>query len=292
LQKGTVKDQFCETPARQSIRLDVLVGGEAAGAPMRSVGDTLSMAEIKPPAPFYTLGDHIAIDLPGARAVFTTRRGGVSKPPYDSLNLGVLADPDVTATASNRELLARQLGGVALAYGRQVHGSDVRVCDEGTDPGGSLIEADGVATGTPGVAPMVLAADCLPVAIAGGGAVAAVHAGWKGLAAGVVAAGVEAVRELASADGAIAAAIGPGAGVCCYEVSDELHARFAALELDRRRGQNLDLQAICQAQLTAAGVDQVHTLQWCTICAAPELFFSHRRDHGVTGRQAGLAWLT
>ena len=75
-------------------------------------------------------------------------------------------------------------------------------------------------------------------------------------------------------------------------VSDELHDRFAELGLDRRSGQNLDLQAIARAQLTAAGVDQIDILPWCTICAAPELFFSHRRDHGVTGRQAGLAWLT
>jgi len=149
------------------------------------------VSELKPPAPFYTLGDHIAIDLPGARAVFTTRRGGVSKAPYDTLNLGVLADPDAAATAANRKLLARELGGVELAYGRQVHGSDVRICEAGTIPGELLTEADGVATATPGVAPMVLAADCLPVAIAGGGAVAVVHAGWKGLAAGVVAAGPE-----------------------------------------------------------------------------------------------------
>jgi copper oxidase (laccase) domain-containing protein len=125
-----------------------------------------------------------------------------------------------------------------------------------------------------------------------------VHAGWKGLAAGVIAAGVQAIRQLGSHPAGpgrrapIAAAIGPGAGVCCYEVSDELHVRFAELGLDRRQGQNLDLKAIGRAQLTAAGVDQIHTLPWCTICAPPELFFSHRRDDGVTGRQAGVAWLT
>jgi copper oxidase (laccase) domain-containing protein len=75
-------------------------------------------------------------------------------------------------------------------------------------------------------------------------------------------------------------------------VSDELHNRFAELGLDHRQGQNLDLKAIGHAQLTAAGVDQIHTLPWCTICAPAELFFSHRRDDGVTGRQAGVAWLT
>lgn len=252
------------------------------------------MPELIPPAPFYALGDHIAIDLPGARAVFTTRRGGVSKAPYDSFNLGVLVDADRAATEYNRALLARELG-VELAYGRQVHGSEVRVCDAATAPGEPLIEADGVATATPGVAPMVLAADCLPVAIAGGGAVAMVHAGWKGLASGVIAASVRAVRRLAAQpthSTPIAAAVGAGAGVCCYEVSDELHDRFAELGLDRRRGQNLDLKAIAEAQLAGAGVDQIYTLPWCTICASSELFYSHRRDRGVTGRQAGLAWLT
>jgi YfiH family protein len=237
------------------------------------------------------------IDLPGARAVFTTRRGGVSKAPYDSFNLGVLVDADKASTVSNRALLARSLG-VELAYGRQVHGSEVRICQAGTTPGEPLIEADGVATAAPGVAPMVLAADCLPIAIAGGGAVAMVHAGWKGLASGVVAAGVGAVRRLGAqraqpaTAAPIAAAIGAGAGACCYEVSDELHDRFAELGLDRRLGQNLDLKAIAEAQLASAGVDRIDTLPWCTICAPPELFFSHRRDRGVTGRQAGLAWLT
>jgi YfiH family protein len=255
--------------------------------------DTLSVLEIQPPKPFYALGDHIAVDLPGARGVFTTRRGGVSKAPYDSLNLGLLVDGDRVAPVSNRSILARGLG-VELAYVRQVHGSAVRVVDAPTDPDEPRVEADGLATTTRRVAAMVLTADCLPIAIAGGGAVAAVHAGWKGLASGVVAAGVQAVRELGTKDrtaGPIAAAIGPGASVCCYEVSDEVHERFADLGLDRRWGQNLDLKAIARAQLADAGVEQIHTLPWCTICSRPDLFFSHRRDHGVTGRQAGLAWL-
>jgi len=251
--------------------------------------------EIEPPNPFYALGDHIAIDLPGARAVFTTRRGGVSEPPYDSLNLGLRAGPDTIAPASNRAILSRELG-VELAYVRQVHGSAIHTVGARNDPQEPPVEADGVATTTRGVAAMVLTADCLPVAIAGGGAVAAVHAGWKGLAGGVIAAGARAVRELgakahpARPPGPIAAAIGPGAGACCYEVSEELHGHFAELGLGHRSGQNLDLQAIARAQLADAGVDETHTLPWCTICSS--LFFSHRRDHGVTGRQAGLAWLT
>ena len=249
------------------------------------------MLDINPPKPFYALGDHIAIDLPGARAVFTTRRGGVSEPPYDSLNLGFVAGEAHAATSSNRALLAEQLR-VELAYGRQVHGAQVRIVEGPTDPDEAPAEADGITTAVHGVAPMVLTADCLPIAIGGGGAVAVVHAGWRGLADGVIAVGVEAVRRLASPDAAIAAAIGPGAGVCCYEVSDDLHRRFAGLGLGLRRGQNLDLKAIAAAQLAAAGVQEVHTLPWCTICATGEVFFSHRREDGVTGRQAGLAWLT
>jgi YfiH family protein len=136
---------------------------------------------------------------------------------------------------------------------------------------------------------MVMTADCLPIAIAGGGAVAILHAGWRGLAAGVIGEGVKAVRELGTA-GALAAAIGPGAGPCCYEVGDEVREAFAAHGAEVLRGANVDLKAIARAQLDTAGVSVVHDVGLCTICS--EQFFSHRRDHGVTGRQAGVAWLT
>ena len=116
-----------------------------------------------------------------------------------------------------------------------------------------------------------------------------VHAGWRGLAAGVVAEGARAVREL-GAGGPLAAAIGPGAGPCCYEVSDEVRDVFAAHGPGARRGRNLDLKAIARAELEGSGVSEIHDAELCTICS--ELFFSHRRDHGVTGRQAGLAWLS
>jgi polyphenol oxidase len=134
----------------------------------------------------------------------------------------------------------------------------------------------------------VLAADCLPVAIAGDGAVAMVHAGWRGLAGGVIAEGARAVREL-GARGALSAAIGPGAGPCCYEVGEEVHAVFAAHSERARRGDNLDLKAIAAAELELAGVTDVYDSGICTICS--EDFFSHRRDRGVTGRQSGIAWL-
>lgn len=248
-------------------------------------------------APFYALGAHLAIDLPGARAMFTTRRGGFSSGPYSSLNLGKLTDDDPEAVDRNRSALQACAGG-RLAMIRQVHGSRVlRVTD---DPDGEapaqdryrvLEQADGQATAFAGLAPMVLTADCLPIALAGGDAVAMLHAGWRGLADGIVAEGVRAVRELAG-EQRLVAAIGPGAGGCCYEVGEEVHARFSSYGDDVHREGKLDLKAIARHQLERADVAEVHDAGLCTICSPPELFFSHRRDHGVTGRQAGLAWLT
>ena len=145
---------------------------------------------------------------------------------------------------------------------------------------------------------MVLTADCLPIAVVGRGAdgrdrgaVAMLHAGWRGLAAGIVAEGVRALREL-GADGPLAAAIGPGAGACCYEVGEEVHEVFANHGERVRHGRNLDLKAIARDQLERAGVQTVHDVELCTICSNEALFFSHRRDRGVTGRQAGLVWLS
>jgi YfiH family protein len=243
---------------------------------------------LQAPAPFHSAGAHLAIELGRVQVLFTTRRGGSSSGPYSSLNLGRLTDDDPEAVARNRRGLEAQLG-VRFAYGRQVHGTRVqRVRARSAD---ELVEADGQATAVPGIAPLVLTADCLAVAIAGAEAVAMVHAGWRGLAAGALCEGVAAVREL-GARGPLSAAIGPGAGPCCYEVGDEVHQRFAAYGPDVRRGRNLDLKAIARIELERAGVGPVHDAGLCTICAEPSLFYSHRRDRGVTGRQAGIAWLT
>jgi YfiH family protein len=219
---------------------------------------------------FRAAGEHLAIDLPGGTALFTTRRGGVSEGPFASLNLGLKTDDDTERVRDNYERLRVQAGVERLAQGRQVHGARVVVDGEGIE------EADGQATSAPGVAAIVLTADCLPVALAGPDRVGMVHAGWRGLAAGVLEAGVEAT-------GAVAAAIGPGIGPCCYEVGDDVRAVFGTTE------PTLDLKAIARARLEAAGVAEIHDCGLCTSCDA-ERFFSHRRDRGVTGRQAGLAW--
>ncbi len=244
---------------------------------------------MQPPAPFYELAGQFAIELPGARAVFTTRRGGSSSGPFATLNLGFSTDDDPACAARNRVVLGDAVGAPTPAFMYQTHSAAIRVLD---DPGMATerVKVDGQATRLHGIAPAALGADCLTIAIAAGGAVAVVHAGWRGLDEGVIAAGVRAVRDLMPDERSLEAAIGPGAGRCCYEVGEELHARFAAYP-GARAGDNLDLKAIAAAQLAAAGVRTVHDLGMCTICA-PELFYSHRRDAGVTGRQAGLAWLT
>jgi YfiH family protein len=253
-----------------------------------------------PPPPFHELGVHLAIDLPGARAVFTTRRGGHSVGPYASLNLGFATDDDPDAMERNRAALPAAIGSPEPSFTYQVHGAEVRrITDRDADPARDRSErprVDGQATNLPDVAIAALVADCLPIAVAGGGAVAMVHAGWRGLRGGVIDAGVTAVRELAThppegGEAELAAAIGPGAGPCCYEVGGEVHEAFAEYD-GVRCGDNLDLKEIARLQLLAAGVSAVYDLELCTLCAPPGLLYSHRRDGGVTGRQAGVAWLT
>jgi copper oxidase (laccase) domain-containing protein len=118
------------------------------------------------------------------------------------------------------------------------------------------------------------------------GAVAALHGGWRGLADGILTEGLAALREVGGR-GPVTALIGPGARGCCYEVGEDVHARFAAYD-DARDGNNLDLPAVAKAELEAAGAE-VHDVGLCTMCD-PELFFSHRRSGGTTGRQAGVVW--
>ena len=242
------------------------------------------------PEPFYTWDQHFAAELPGSRAVFTTRRGGFSAGPYASLNLGRLTEDSPAAVDRNRARL-EELVGRRLTFVRQVHGARVELQPGAATPGDPLPEADGQVAAGDGLAPVALTADCLPVALGSPQAVAMLHAGWRGLAAGVLAEGVKALREHAGSD-PIVAAIGPGAGPCCYEVDEATHGQFAEYGPTRRRGANLDLKAIARRQLASAGVDTVHDIGLCTICGPPSLFFSHRRDGGVTGRQAGVAWLS
>jgi purine-nucleoside/S-methyl-5'-thioadenosine phosphorylase / adenosine deaminase len=230
-------------------------------------------------------------DLGGARAAFATRTGGVSEAPFDSLNLGVLSDDGGAAVAENRGRLAAALGldPARIPIGLQVHGDELARHSGPQEPspfarpGSEIPKVDGHVVTAPGLAPLVFTADCLPVALAGPGGVAMLHCGWRGLAAGIVAAGVEAV-------GATDAAIGPGIGRCCYEVGEEVLVAFSALGEGVADGRMLDLPEIAQRLLLAAGVERIQSAGLCTSCEEG-LFFSHRRDAGRTGRQGGLVWI-
>jgi YfiH family protein len=225
------------------------------------------------------------------RVGFGTRVGGVSQAPYDTLNVGVLTDDAGAAVVENRGRLAGAVGVAPrdVPIGLQVHKADIAVHDGPqdpspyTEPGTALEEVDGHVVRRPGLAPLVLTADCLPVALAGPGGVAMLHRGWRGLAAGIVARGALAVE-------ATAAAIGPGIGRCCYEVGPEVLAAFADLGEGITDGRMLDLPEVARRLLGRVGVERVESAGLCTACEA-DLFFSHRRDEGATGRMGNLAWI-
>ncbi|HEX5580784.1 MAG TPA: polyphenol oxidase family protein [Gemmatimonadaceae bacterium] len=226
----------------------------------------------------------IDVDLPGGRVAFSTRQDGVSEGPFESLNLGILTDDVRDRVVRNRMLLMDDLGLSRVAMGRQVHKTAIREWDTAPEPGAMLGEADGHGTTMRGLGLLVLVADCLPVALIGSGRAAMLHCGWRGLAGGII------DKALDSFDEPPAAAIGPGIGQCCYEVGDEVLAQFSSYD-DVASGRMLDLRAVARQQLAAAGVDAIEDVDLCTSCRA-DLFFSHRRDNGVTGRQGGIAWLT
>ena len=231
-------------------------------------------------------------DLGNARVLFSTRAGGVSEGPYESLNLGLLTGDGRGRVIENRRRLAAgaDVEPENVAMGWQVHGTEIHEWSEPDpdrafmDPQGGHLKVDGHIVRRPEMAALVLVADCLPVAVAGEDGVAMLHCGWRGLAGGIIGEGV------ARLDGAHAAAVGPGVGPCCYEVGDEVLGAFADYD-GVANGRMLNLRAIAEAQLRAAGVAQVQHVDLCTSCRS-DLFFSHRRDEGVTGRQGGIAWLT
>jgi YfiH family protein len=231
-------------------------------------------------------------ELPGARAVFSTRRGGASTGAFASLNLGWITGDEPASVYENRRRLARtaDFEPANVLTGFQVHGAEILRTEQPAEgvpylrPPADPPEVDGHATSTPGLAPLVLVADCLPVALSGSQGVAMLHCGWRGLAAGIVERGAREVN-------ATAAAIGPGIGPCCFEVGEEVLAEFADLGAGVVRDRMLDLPEVAARKLAVAGVEAVDRAALCTSCN-PELFFSHRRDRGGTGRQAGavVAW--
>jgi YfiH family protein len=228
-------------------------------------------------------------ELPGARVAFSTRLGGVSAAPWDTLNLGLLTGDDPAAVLHNRQLLARDLGLAPerVAIARQVHGTELlehRSAQEGAPFATRRPppEGDGHHTEEPELGLLVFVADCLPIAVAGERGVVMLHGGWRGLAGGIVEGGVRAV-------GGVAAAVGPGIGPCCFEVGPEVIEAFAPLGRGVAAGGMLDLREVVRRQLADAGVGEVEVSELCTRCH-PELFFSHRGEGPRTGRQAGVIW--
>jgi YfiH family protein len=232
----------------------------------------------------------LAYELPGGgRALFTTRADG---------NMSSVGGVGHEHGHDTREHLRLSLGLRSLARSYQVHGTtvlriradaDVAATDIAAPDSTTVqppVHADGHATSVVGIGAMALTADCLPVALGSTGAVAMVHAGWRGLAAGVLEEGVRAMHEL-DPEGEIAAIIGPGAGPCCYEVGEEVHTVFGGAHHD---GRCIDLAALARDRLRAAGVADMRQVAVCTICDTR--FFSHRGESTSAGRQAGVAWLS
>jgi polyphenol oxidase len=213
---------------------------------------------------------------------FTTRAGGVSEGPFASLNLGGKEDhPE--AIAENRRRACEQLGldSSRLAFNRQRHTARVHRAGAGIQPS----DGDALWTDDAGLPLLAMSADCLPIAIvatSGAPALAVVHAGWRGLAAGVVEASVGALGGVATA-----AVVGPAVGPCCYEVGPEVSERF---DPDLTRDGILDLWGAAERALRRAGVERVDRLELCTRCNT-ELFFSHRRDGPVRGVQGVIGAL-
>ncbi|MFJ2995127.1 peptidoglycan editing factor PgeF [Pandoraea sp. NPDC087047] len=257
--------------------------------------------------------DWIVPDWPApanVRAVFTTRAGGVSEGPQATFNLGYQADDDPAAVRTNRaRLLART--GVPSAWVAQVHGPRVVDAQAALDASnaGDPLQADASATNVAGLASIVMVADCLPVLLCDvqGRAVAAAHAGWRGLCAGIIEQTVRALRSRlppGDAGAQVVAWLGPCIGPTAFEVGPEVREAFldAATPHEREAtqaafvshgdpdaGKSLaDLCALARLRLAREGVTSVSGGQWCTV-SDPARFYSYRRER-TTGRMAALVW--
>ena len=225
------------------------------------------------------------------RSLQTLRSGGCSPAPWVSLNLGDHVGDELSRVAANRAVLRASLPGEPL-WLQQVHG--LAVLDAGSP--GTLREADASFAREPGRVCAVMTADCLPVLFCdrAGTVVAAAHAGWRGLLAGVLSA---TMHRMAVPPGELLAWLGPAIGAQAFEVGDEVRAAFVARDAiaagafsPHGKGKWLaDIYQLARQRLQAAGVGSISGGEWCTVSDA-ERFFSYRRD-GVTGRMASLIWL-
>ena len=227
----------------------------------------------------------IVWDAPGPYEVaFSTRVGGVSEGPFESLNLARMSADRAEHVIENRRRLCAAVGAdpARLTMNRQTHSATVNRAHAGRfgEPG------DGLWTDERGVPMLKLTADCVPIAIARADgdapALALLHAGWRGLREGVVRAGVDAIGA-----GRLAAIVGPSIGPCCYEVGPEVARQF---DVDLLRATHLDLWATSERALRAAGVETVERLDLCTRCN-PDLFFSHQRSGKRRGAQGVIGYV-
>jgi YfiH family protein len=236
----------------------------------------------------------IGWNAPGPyRVAFSTRLGGISEGPYRSLNLGILTGDEPDRVIENRRRLCEAVGAdperATMAW--QQHGPRVvEAKPTGVVSAGAVFEqCDGLWSDEPDQAMALVTADCLPVAVCradGEPAVCALHVGWRGLLAGIVDAGAAALGNAP-----LAAIIGPGIGPCCYEVGEEVAQPFrAAFGGDVVAAGRLDLWSATEHALLAAGCESVERIDLCTACDR-QLFFSHRRDKGRTGRQGIIAYV-
>jgi polyphenol oxidase len=221
---------------------------------------------------------------PGYVVSFTTRQGGVSAGVYESLNLTVGTGDDPERVEENRRRACADAGVDArrLSFNRQVHSAEVH--EAGARRRGG--PGDGLWSDAPGISMLAMTADCLPIAVARTGgerALSVLHAGWRGLADGIVATGVALVG-----DGPKAAVVGPAIGRCCYQVGAEVSGLF---DDDLTADGKLDLRRAAERALLAAGVERVEHVDLCT-CCHPELFFSHRRDGMERGAQGVIGALS
>lgn len=232
-------------------------------------------------------------DAPGVGALMTTRHGGVSRAPFESMNLRLEVGDDPLAVAANRELLAGVIGARPV-WLEQVHAATVLRLREGIAPGGP---ADASIATEPGLVCAVQVADCLPVLFVADGAraVGAAHAGWRGLAGGVVEATLAALCKAARcAPAQVQAWLGAGIGPASFEVGADVLAAFSAERPERfvphAPGKWLaDLPGLARDRLAAAGVERISGGRWCTF-AETSRFFSYRRNR-ITGRMAAAVWI-
>ena len=209
------------------------------------------------------------------------RAGGVSAPPYASLNIAYHVGDDPKAVERNRTILAQKAGITKIQFASQVHGTEVRYIERLMEP---APKCDGFVTDRPGIGLGIMSADCFGVLLYDPkGVIAAVHAGRAGATLGIVTEAIKKMHALGAKR--ISAVISPGIHRCCYEISEDLAKTYDPKYL---QGRHLDIKALLYDQLRAENVESITDFAICTAC--DRRYYSYRRD-GQTGRFASIIWM-